>query len=59
MMRSSREDETSRRRFLGSAAAVAALFPQVARAAPNKRVGGLANKIRNVGYVLVRPFKSR
>ena len=55
MMRSTRDEETSRRRFLGSAASIVALFPQVTRAAPNRRVGGLANKIRNVGYVLVRP----
>lgn len=57
MLRSSSDEETSRRRFLGSAAAIAALFPQVAHAAPTKKVGGLANKIRNVGNVMVRPSK--
>jgi hypothetical protein len=54
MVSSSNEEETSRRIFLGSAAAIAALFPQVARAAPTKKVGGgLASKIRNVGNVMV------
>lgn len=59
MMCSSSDAETSRRRFLGSTAIIAALFPQVARAAPTKKVGGLANKIRNVGNVMVRLPKSQ
>jgi hypothetical protein len=59
MMASSSNEETSRRRFLGSVAAITALFPQVGRAAPTKKVGGgLASKIRSVGNVMVRSYKS-